>query len=389
MTVSHDELLRTLRADLQRAADDAEPLTDDQIEAYVDGTLDDVDREIVDTQLADAPALRAEVEALRALRATLVGAGQPATPASSRVVPFASPPVAAARAAGRPPAGGRSRWMLPIGLAAAAVIALAIWRVASLRPDAPTQAHGGGPPSPSVGAPNSATSGAAPALAVTIGDRDRTVGLTADGRLVGGEGVPPDVAARVVAMLRDRRLPPSRLRASVASGAGVLMAPDTAVTAFRPQNPVATAVLSARPMLHWTPLAGARGYRVRIVDDRLQPTAESPMLTAVAWRPSTPLPAGRVLSWQVEADTPEGLRTTPAPPLPEARFIVLPPEEAARVEAALRAMPSDLAAVVVAAEAGLYDEAEARLRGLREGNAASPVIDALQRDLAARRRGPR
>ena len=55
MTVSHDELLRTLRADLQQAADDAEPLADEQIEGYVDGTLDEVDREIVDTRLADDP----------------------------------------------------------------------------------------------------------------------------------------------------------------------------------------------------------------------------------------------------------------------------------------------------------------------------------------------
>ncbi len=392
MTVSHDELLRTLRADLQRAADDAEPLPDEQIEAYVDGTLDDVDREIVETRLADDVALRADVDVLRALRASLATeAGQAAAPASSHVVPF-PPTHAAAKTAGRLPVRARRRWTLPVGLAAAALIAVAVWRAAQTRPDGSPQARGGAASSSPVAAPPSnATSGAAPAPApaVRIGDRDRIVGLTADGRLFGADGVPPDVAARLVAMLRDRRLPPSHLRASVASGAGVLMTADRAVTAFRPQNPVATAVLTPRPMLYWTALPGARGYRVRIVDDRLQPIAESPTLTALAWRPRTPLPAGRVLSWQVEADTPEGLRTTPAPPLPEARFVVLPPEEAARAEAALRAMPSDLAAVVIAAEAGLYQEAEVALMILHEGNSSSRVIEALQRDLEVRRRGLR
>jgi anti-sigma factor RsiW len=389
MTRSQHELLRTLRADLQQAADEAMPLTDEQIDAYVDGTLDDVDREIVETHLADDAALRAEVDALRALRAALAAdAGPAAPPASARVVPFAPPP-GAATAVERLPAGTRRRWTLPLGLAAAAVIAFGIWRAAQTRPDGSSQAQGGGPSTPPVSAPpNGSSSGAPPTLAVSIGDRQRQVGLTADGRLVGGEGVPPDVAARVVAMLRDRRLPASRLGAGIASGAGVLMSPDRSATAFRPQNPVATAVLSPTPTLHWTSLRGARGYRVRIVDDRLQTIAESPTLTALTWRPRTPLPAGRVLSWQVEADTPEGPRTTPAPPLPEARFLVLPPEDAARAEAALRATPSDLAAVTIAVEAGLYQEAEAALIVLREGNASSPVIDALQQDLNARRRGP-
>jgi hypothetical protein len=45
--------------------------------------------------------------------------------------------------------------------------------------------------------------------------------------------------------------------------------------------------------------------------------------------------------------------------------------------------------VAIAVDAGLYQEADAALTALGEGNAGSPVIDALQRDLDARRRGPR
>ena len=52
---------------LDRAARAAEPPDYDQLAAYVDGTLDDVDREIVESWLVSDPALRAEVEDLREL----------------------------------------------------------------------------------------------------------------------------------------------------------------------------------------------------------------------------------------------------------------------------------------------------------------------------------
>ena len=69
-----------------------------------------------------------------------------------------------------------------------------------------------------------------------------------------------------------------------------------------------------------------------------------------------------MLSWQVEATTPDGARTTPEPPLAEARFTVLTPSERARVSEALAtAGGSDLASAVVYAEAGLYDDADAAL----------------------------
>jgi hypothetical protein len=71
---SRELLVRFLRDDLRRAADRGAPLGPDQLEAYVDGRLDEVDREIVETRLADDAALQREVEALRALRAELAAA---------------------------------------------------------------------------------------------------------------------------------------------------------------------------------------------------------------------------------------------------------------------------------------------------------------------------
>src|SRR5262245_48644930 len=65
---------------LDRAARAAEPPDYDQLAAFADGTLDDVDREIVESWLESDPALRAEVEDLRALREAM---SQPGVPVAS------------------------------------------------------------------------------------------------------------------------------------------------------------------------------------------------------------------------------------------------------------------------------------------------------------------
>jgi hypothetical protein len=363
-----DQLAQFLRDDLQRAASEAEPIDDDGLEAYVDGTLDAVECEILETRLADDAALRAEVEDLRALRQVLT------PPAAAPVVPLAGH--REARASLR-------RWVVPLGLAAAALVALLVWRPSRPAPALPPQAQA---PAAPAGAPREASP---PPLALALQDRDRRIGLTADSRLAGLEDVPPELAVSLTAALRDGRLPVSALGARLASPAGVLLSGDAGGGGFRPTAPVATAVLTPRPLLRWTPLPAARRYRVRIVDETLQPIAESPWLPAAAWRPASPLPAGRVLVWQVEADTADGPRITPAPPLPEARFAVLPAADAARLEAGMRAATSDLAVAVIAAEAGLYDEAAVTLARLAQDNPQAPVVAALRRDLAARRHPPR
>ena len=79
-----DDLAGFIRDELQEAADGREDVAYEQIEAYVDGALDDVDREIFETRLADDPGLRAAVEDLRALRPALA----PATASPARVVTF-------------------------------------------------------------------------------------------------------------------------------------------------------------------------------------------------------------------------------------------------------------------------------------------------------------
>lgn len=113
-----DVLARLLHDALRRAADEHEDLRYETIEAYVDGRLGDVDREIVDGRLEDEPALREEVADLRALRAAFAvpaAAGPPAGP---------PPPLPAAEV----PAVARVdvRALLAV-IVAAALITLLLW----------------------------------------------------------------------------------------------------------------------------------------------------------------------------------------------------------------------------------------------------------------------
>jgi hypothetical protein len=276
------------------------------------------------------------------------------------------------------------RWLLPAGLAAgAAVAAVLLWRAWTIGPATPLQSLPAGP----TGA--SAPAGpASPALAVALQDRGRTVGLTSGGALAGFDGVGGDLRSRLSETLSQGRLPSSPRAADTVARADELVPNHVPATAFVPLSPLATAVSSATPAFRWTALAGAAHYRVRVVDDRLVTVAVSGPVTTPTWRPDAPLPTRRVLSWQVEAATPAGARTTPAPPLAEARFTVLTPTERARVgEALATAGGSDLASAVVYAEAGLYDDADRMLVRVLDANPASPIAIALRADLSRRRFG--
>jgi hypothetical protein len=380
-----DDLAGFIRDELQEAADGREDVAYEQIEAYVDGALDDVDREIFETRLADDPGLRAMVEDLRALRPALA----PATASPARVVTFE--PRADAGPARQIPDRSTAprRWLLPAGLAAAAAVALLLWRPWTPAPTPPSQAQQRPPQQqpaqPALPAP---AGPASPALTLALQDGGRTVGLTSDGTLAGFNGFGGDLQARLTETLQQGRLPASARAAQTVARAGELMSGDVRATPFVPVGPRATAVSSATPAFRWTALAGATAYRVRVVDDRLTTVAVSDPITTLTWRPEAPLPSRRVLTWQVEATTPAGARTTPEPPLAEARFMVLTPSERARVSEALAtAGGSDLASAVVYAEAGLYDDADAALARVQRANPESPMAAALKADLSMRRFG--
>jgi hypothetical protein len=129
--------------------------------------------------------------------------------------------------------------------------------------------------------------------------------------------------------------------------------------AFSPTSPVGTAVIEARPQFSWTPRPGATRYSVTIFDERFRDVAKSGALKTTTWTPRQNLPRGRVLAWQVTAIAGDERAISPAPPQPDARFVVLDAPTVARLaKERARLATEPIALGLVLAKAGLFAEAD-------------------------------
>ena len=235
------------------------------------------------------------------------------------------------------------RWRTPIGIgAAAAGVALAIW-TGALRRDSQATA----PPAsaePTAGKPLSST----PPLSQTTSVSPSVLSEDEKGRVARALASGRMEMPANIAVLRGRR--------------GT--APDavTPAPAFAPIAPVGTAVTTARPQFSWTPRAApgiASTYSITVVDERFREVAKSGSLKTTTWTPRQDLPRGRVLAWQVTAKTRDETLVSPAPPHPEARFMVLDAATVARLaKERARLATEPIALGLVLAKAGLFTEAD-------------------------------
>jgi len=311
------------------AAEDDRHLDDEELGDYVDGSS--VSRAAIERHLALCPDCAATVDDLRELRRAIAGSAIASRPA---------------------------RWMWPAAAAAVVILGVsaALWPRASTAP--PT-------------APRVAES------RQVINDGRTSVVIASNTIVAGLDGLSPDERATIAAALADGRLPVADDLRRVRGEAGRLMGSPAGAADFSPLTPVATGVESTRPQFRWSPLAGARGYIVTIVDEQLRPIAQSPVVHAVEWQPSLPLNRGGVYLWQVRALLGNTSRTAPAPPQPEARFFVLN-DQAAAEAASLRARAGDsnLAGILLA-RFGLMEDAAAALAKAAAGNPANATLGRL------------
>ena len=265
---ARDRLVSGLREGLTRAAAESEPIDYDTLEAYVDDRLDEADREIVDTRLADDPELRREVEELRALRALLPGTAEvsaPAPPEKRVVLPIDS--------GRRAPARARSFWQVSPTFAAAASVVLLLgvgaawWFRARIGVAPADQRIAGGaapsgagrPASRPTTRPTEPPSPGSTGSETRVRDGEHLVALTADRSVTGLEALDPAMRARVGEMLASGKLPSSP--AGLQGSAGQLLsAPRTgqpSAAAFGVRVPVGVAVRDAQPLFYWAPAPGA------------------------------------------------------------------------------------------------------------------------------------
>ena len=333
--------------------------TDFELERYAHGTLSAADLLRVDDHLAICPLCRRRAlevadgsrrlaSTVHAVRQDLSGAGA-GFAQSAEVVPFAPRRFTVGRVTGWGPV-----------IAVAAVAATAVFAVNILwgTRTAPVSAP----------APSTPVENAAPQVA-------RADTLT------------PAERALVDSAAADGRLPRAAALEQVASTTGVLMGSPAHDSTFGPTEPRGVVVDADQPTLIWSSSGAGAQYQVSVFDEAFNLVTSSGWQAETQWRVARPLTRGKSFSWQVKAQVGDATITAPAPPQPEARFLVTTVEQNAQLAAMRkRAGDSHVALAVLLAQAGVLDEAERELTRASAENPNSSAVKRLQASLSELRR---
>jgi hypothetical protein len=327
------------------------------LSSLVDGSASKAVRQASEVHLAHCSLCRADLEDLRSFAAGLPVHGLAAMPPSAhpRIAWWRRPVAIAALAAG-------------VILAVAA--AVSYWLTPPRRGDtAEANARAAVTERPDHGS----------AVRAVLQDVDGPLALRDDGAIDGLPGVSGDVRASVARTLSAGELDvPQDVRALSAHRGTLLGDAPPSQSGFTVVAPLGTAVSADRPLFEWGPYEGASGYRVSVADDRFNIVARSGVITVRQWRPERPLPRGATYIWQVEALHGSTTTRAPAPPLAEARFMILSQAALEHLDRTLQASPrSHLARATVSARFGLIDDAMRDLRALRALNPRSAVAARL------------
>lgn len=395
-----------LRASLN-AHEPTEHLAYEQLAAYADDDLNEIDREVVEAHLGLCARCELEAGELLSLAASMRTAPRPAAAAEKRagfmasLSSFFGPQNFFARRAG-------------IGTAAALAV-LAIFAAFFLlrtgrsprpapeivrtlpTPDAPVGVAIQPTPAP-VPATSPAWQTPSPVEPVkparqqqdapVIDDGGQVVTLAADGGVEGlGRLAPEDERAVALALSTGRVEVPAGLE-ELSRRDGSLMGQTPAGRSFEIEGPAGVVVRAARPAFSWKPVEGADSYVVTVYKAGYEEVARSPRLTANTWTPAQPLARGGLYSWEVAAfGGGQRIAQAPAPPAPEARFRILGERETRRLEATLARHPaSHLVRGTAYARAGLLADAEREFQTLLRANPRSRTARLLLNNLKANRR---
>lgn len=343
----------------------------DQMNAYVDGTLDEVDEEIVEGHLEVCASCAGVARDLRAFKQQL--AATPAQPATVTTLP---------------PARSRKP-LLMVALAAAAMLLLALAvtlplqqrardlqdRVALLERDREslkeqvTQLQDRlNNIDNRIDQPDNSS------MITAINDARGRITIDSSGTIAGLSGLSAQETEMVRLALQKGGLPLPAERelvrgSSDQTGDGV---------PFALIEPLAKTIESDRPKFRWQPVAGALSYQVTIYASNYQEVIKSEPLTVAEWSVPQALERGRIYIWEVAARTDGRELVSHQAPAPPARFKVLDRARAQELASVRRRFPdSHLMRGLSYARAGLLAEAEVELRALAAANKDSAIARKL------------
>jgi anti-sigma factor RsiW len=394
---------------------------DEHLAPYVDGTADEIDREIIESHLSYCSACADDLRDLQEFKR------QPAhAPAHEHSAATPPPSVLSSWASRR---GLSWRWgfqpATALGIAALILCAAAgLWwvtRPAPQRveqaehapppvvgeqsrpvqtpaptPSEPTPAPAETPPAQTAERPAPARRGDSPPVhrpkpdalpAVALNDGGGRVTFDGRGHVAGLGPLPRELELAVATALTAGRLDRSPALADLPRAPDSLRGVGAGDETFPLLEPFGVVTESDRPTFRWRALAGASGYTVTVYDSERRPIESSEPLKATAWTVPRPLARGMTYVWQVNAAKGSKTVIAPKPPAPEARFKVLSREAAVALQEARRAHGSShLAMGVWYWKEGLLAEAEREFEALARANPDSDVAGRLLESVRSLRR---
>lgn len=345
---------------------------DQHLEPYVDGKANDIDREIVESHVAQCSKCADELSDLLAFKE--------------------EPAVAITRGATAVTSSRWKQWLpkWPLlskpAFAMAVVIAVFILGMAVIfwtRYRATRQieriATGSSEPErqPSPASPTPENS--RPTLPreeplITLNDAGGQILVNQSGQLEGVNELPPDLKESVERALATRRLRNSPALTGWPTGAGMLRSELEAQNTFAPLAPMDVVIETDRPKFRWQALKAAQSYVVTIYDTKFREVGNSGPIVGTEWTTPNSLERGVTYSWQISALKDGKTIVSPKPPLPEARFRILD-QRAVVALAKLKesAGSSHLVMGVFYWKHGLIEESEREFQALARANPNSPV----------------
>ncbi|HWS86494.1 MAG TPA: zf-HC2 domain-containing protein [Pyrinomonadaceae bacterium] len=385
-----------LRAGLHEG-ESTEHLAYEQLAAYVDDELSDIDREIVEGHLLLCGRCESEADELKSLAAAMSAAPAPPTAARRSLRERLSTFFGPSNVFVRRPAFGVAAALAALVLFAALLFLRGgnapapsneIVKTVPTPAQTPARVEATPAPTPEVEAtPTQDATPAPPPLerrqpqAPALSDGGQSVTLAANGGVEGLGRLTPEEERAVTRALTTGRVEVPAGLSDLARTDGSLMGGTPAGARFEVEGPAGVVVRDARPAFRWTRLADADAYVVTVYDAAYKEVTKSPRLAVNSWTPAQALPRGGSYSWEVAAFR-DGrqLAQSPAPPAPEARFKVLGERDAARLAATLARHPSShLVRGTAYARAGLLAEAEREFQQLLRANPRSPLAKKLLR----------
>jgi hypothetical protein len=202
-----------------------------------------------------------------------------------------------------------------------------------------------------------------------------------NGKLSGLEGAPETYQDMVLAAIQNRMVEtPTSLQQLI--GKTGFVRGDERSTPFQVLTPVGTFVADDKPIFQWERLSGASKYKVTILDEDLNMTAQSPWIQNTSWKAENALQRDRTYIWQVAALRNGVEIVSPQPPAPDARFSILNQKESQQLKNDIEKYPSsNLLIGLLYAQHGVLDEAAKHLQMVSDANPKSMEIKQLLKNL--------